>query len=88
MPCRPVPLPGGFAVVCGPGNRSKPCTYCGRNSSRLCDFPVLRKGIKTTCDAPLCDRCTQRIAGDGDLCRAHAPLWDAALGKPTVGPGA
>ena len=99
-----VDTPHGTAFICGRGRRSKPCAYCGSASSRLCDFPVLRRvargrpGIRAdeslmpkvrgTCDEPLCDRCTSKIAGDGDLCRAHAPLWDAALGKPTVGPGA
>ena len=91
MPCNPVKLPGGgTAIVCsGRGRRPKPCAYCGRPSSRLCDFPVTKdRGVKGTCDAPLCERCTARIAGDGDLCRAHAPLWDQKLGRPTVGPGA
>jgi hypothetical protein len=89
MPCDPVKLPdGGMALVCSRGRRSRPCRYCGRASSRLCDFPVLRGLHKGTCDTPICERCTTRIAGDGDLCRVHAPLWDAALGKPKVGPGA
>ena len=90
MPCDPVDLGNGrAALVCSRGGRrSSPCRYCGRASSRLCDFPVTRGLHKGTCDAPLCDRCTSRIAGNGDLCRAHAPLWDAAIGKPRVGPGA
>lgn len=32
--------------------------------------------------------CNPVKLGDGDLCRAHAPLWDAALARPKVGPGA
>ena len=95
MPCDTADLPGGVtAIVCSRGRSSKPCAYCGRASTRLCDFPVLKKirstGLETkgTCDVPLCDRCTSKIAGDGDLCRAHVPLWDAQLGKPKVGPGA
>lgn len=73
-----------IGIACTRGRQPKPCAYCGRPSSRLCDFPVKvgDLGHKTTCDAPLCDRCTTKIAGDGDLCRTHAPLWDAALGKP------
>jgi hypothetical protein len=84
MPCHRTPY--GFA--CTHGRTTKRCAYCGRPSDRLCDFPVLRDGKRTTCDAALCSRCTTRIAGDGDLCRSHAPLWDAATNKPTVGPGA
>jgi hypothetical protein len=84
VPCHQTPY--GFA--CTRGRATKRCAYCGRSADRLCDFPVLRNGQRTTCDAPLCSRCTSRIAGDGDLCRAHRPLWDAATNKPTVGPGA
>jgi len=94
MPCERVDAPHVTAFICSRGRRARPCAYCGSASSRLCDFPVLRtvgrnpQRVKGTCDSPLCDRCTSKIAGDGDLCRAHAPLWDAALGKPTLGPGA
>lgn len=94
MPCEYVTLPGGVvALACGARRRrTRPCAYCGGRSSRLCDFPILRVVAgheqKGPCDVPLCDRCTTRIGGDGDLCRAHAPLWDRQLGRPTVGPGA
>ncbi len=89
MPCTPVKLPdGGFAILCSRGQTRKRCNYCDGIADRLCDYPVLRNGKRSTCDAPLCSRCTTRIAGDGDLCRAHAPLWDAALGRPRVGSGA
>lgn len=87
MPCTPVKLgQDTFAIACG--RARKRCRYCNGGADRLCDFPVLRDGKRGTCDAPICSRCTTRIAGDGDLCRAHAPLWDAALGRPKVGPGA
>lgn len=85
MPCRPLIVDGKpSGLVCGPGvRRGAPCAFCNRTSSRLCDFPVTKDhGVKGTCDAPLCSDCTTRIAGDGDLCRTHAPLWDQALGKP------
>lgn len=89
MPCYPVKMPNDtVGIVCTRGRTRKRCAYCGSASDRLCDFPVLRDGKRTTCDAALCSRCTTRIAGDGDLCRAHAPLWDAATNKPTAGPGA
>lgn len=79
---------GAFAIVCTRGRVGRRCRYCGGAADHLCDFPVLRDGKRGTCDAPLCSRCTTRIAGGRDLCRAHAPLWDPALDRPTVGPGA
>ena len=87
MTCEVKDLKGTMAIVCG-RRASKSCRYCHGASSRLCDFPVVREGKRGTCDAPLCSRCTTRIAGDGDLCRAHAPLWDMARGQAKVGPGA
>jgi hypothetical protein len=89
MPCTPLKLGDGVtALICSRGRTRKRCRYCSGAGGRLCDFPVTRDGVRGTCDAPLCSRCTTKIAGDGDLCRAHAPLWDAALGRPKVGPGA
>lgn len=91
MPCRRFgdDASGTWGFVCGPGARAKRCAYCGDAATRLCDFAVDRKRGKGTCDAPLCDRCTTRIAGDGDLCRAHVPLWNARLGHaPKPGPEA
>lgn len=87
MPCETKDLGGGsFAIVCSKGSGAR-CAYCSNRGTQLCDFPVTRNGKKGTCDVRLCTRCSTKIAGDGDLCRAHAPLWDSALGKPKVGPG-
>ena len=73
MPCEKVDLGGGsMAIVCSRGRRA--CSYCSSTSSRLCDYPV-KEHKSGTCDRPLCERCITRITGDGDLCRAHAPLW-------------
>ncbi len=89
MPCNPAKMPDGTtAIVCTRGRTTRQCRYCTGAADRLCDYPVVRDGKRGTCDAPICSRCTTRIAGDGDLCRAHAPLWDAALNRPKVGPGA
>jgi len=76
-----------MAIACSRGRPRKRCAYCGGEATRLCDFSVTRGAKRGTCDVGLCSRCTTKIAGDGDLCRAHAPLWDRALGKPLVGPG-
>ena len=90
MPCETKDLGngGGFAIICSRGRSGKRCAHCGAAAALLCDFPVERVGKRATCDAPLCARCTTKIAGDGDLCRPHARLWDKELGRPTVGPGA
>lgn len=85
MPCEKVPFADkeGFVILCSRGRRRRVrCTYCSGDSSRLCDYPVTRNGQKATCDAPLCGRCTQKIAGDGDLCREHAPFFKTMGGKP------
>jgi hypothetical protein len=75
VPCEKVDLGGGsMAIVCSRGRRARSCSYCSSTSSRLCDYPV-KEHKSGMCDRPLCERCTTRIAGDGDLCRAHAPLW-------------
>ena len=77
------------AIVCSRGRARKRCVHCGGPGSQLCDFPVLRDGRKTTCDAALCRHCsTKPHAGDVDLCRPHAAQWDQVTGRPKVGPGA
>jgi hypothetical protein len=78
MPC--YHFNGG--VFCTRGRRAKPCVYCGAASSRLCDFPVIRKGKKATCDAALCDRCAQHgVSADVDFCRPHYKLALAAYNR-------
>lgn len=95
MPCTPFKHlgPSGMVggIVCSKrgANLRRRCAYCGDFSSRLCDYPVTRTkrdesgailGVsKGTCDTPLCLGCSTKIAGDGDLCREHAPVWAKAL---------
>ena len=77
MSCRTVDLPGGngTVIVRRRGRKPASCSYCSRPSSRLCDFPV--KGKRGgTCDVAMCERCSTRIAGERDLCRDHASLWN------------
>jgi len=89
VPCNPVKLPaGGMAIVCTRGRRVKQCSSCSRAGDRLCDFPVERVGKAGTCDRSICHRCSTRISGERDLCRAHAPLWDRVADRALVGPGA
>lgn len=77
MPCETKAVPGGgFAIVCSRGRRSAPCLYCGKPSSRLCDYPtagaVAPPSTPRTCD---------KLAGSrpGDL------VLDPFAGSGTVG---
>jgi hypothetical protein len=58
-----------LGVVCGL-RRSKPaaCTFCGRPSTKLCDFLVGGK----TCDSAICDRCSVSVGEDRDYCLGHS----------------
>ncbi len=42
--------------VCGPRARRKYCA-CGRESTKLCDYPLKGKAKGRTCSVPLCDAC-------------------------------
>lgn len=70
MPCRPVSVPGGFAIVCGPRGRRRKCA-CGRPADLLCDGKVPSKK-SGTCDRPLCSKCATSPAPGVDLCPDHA----------------
>lgn len=73
MPCNRVDLGGGYsAIVCSGRPRAKPCAYCRKPSTRLCDAP--QEAPRTgTCDRPMCDGCTFREEPERDLCRQHRP---------------
>ncbi len=77
MPCRNV----GNAIVCSRGRRQR-CSVplCGRDSVALCDYPVERKGKKTTCDSPMCQRHRHPVPGqtDTDWCETHFHLHKEA----------
>jgi hypothetical protein len=75
MPCNHIKLPGGgYALVCGPKPRAKPCVSCGRPASLLCDYPVTRAGKTGTCDRSVCVRCSVPQGEGRDYCLAHAEL--------------
>lgn len=77
MACGTVKLPGGaFAIVCGLP-KPKPCIYCGRPHTKLCDFPLEAQKKGKTCDRPMCDRCTTHIDPDTDYCGPHARIMKA-----------
>lgn len=78
MACERVPFgPGMTAIVCRRGGRARPCIHCGKESSRLCDYPLARKG--KTCSAPLCARCAIKSGGGADFCREHGQEWARRL---------
>lgn len=71
MVCTRVTLGDGTtAIVCGPKQKRKPCSSCGRPAGLLCDWKVPER-LSGTCDKPICDRCTHSPAPDKDLCGEH-----------------
>lgn len=79
---KPLVIDGKFVgVMCGNFPKPKACIYCGKESTKLCDFPVGRTkaGKKKTCDLPLCDTCALKgVSADVDFCKPHYPLAKAA----------
>lgn len=62
MVCRPFNLGNGFGgFVCTRGERQPRCKVCGKTAGKICDFPIIGKGKKNTCDAKLCDACATEI---------------------------
>jgi hypothetical protein len=60
-------------IVCG-RRTTTPCKYCHAPHTKLCDYPVERKGKAGTCDIPMCDRCATRGGTNIDYCQAHAKM--------------
>ncbi len=71
-------------TICGPrGRKPKPCAYCGKPSSKLCDFVIgygpgespSTPGMAAakTCDKPICGACSVHTEPDTDICRRHLP---------------
>ena len=54
--------------VCGPKKRAKPCAFCGKTSTRLCDGKWVSEGKKTSCDKPICEAHRTVLPGDRDYC--------------------
>lgn len=85
MPCRVIPIGGGFAIACGPGSRPKQCKApgCGRPSIALCDWKLHRVGddgkrvyTGKTCDAPMCEVHRFSVGTNKDLCGPHLKMAD------------
>lgn len=81
-------MPDGSAMhVKMARQRPAPSCACGKERTRECDYPVLklrgkrggvlRKPVKGTCDAPLCDACCYEPKPGVDLCSPHAYKYKA-----------
>ena len=70
MTCEFIQLPGGGGtmIVCSRGRRARPCAFCGKASSKLCDGPSPAKSRKKSCDKPLCATHAKGDGPDRDLC--------------------
>lgn len=86
MTCRAVRVPGGAAIVCSLEPRPAPCMIpgCGRPHTKLCDFPVTRRGKTTTCDVKICDTHAISAGTDRDHCPAHAKAPAPAPGPSVI----
>ena len=81
MTCETVILPDGQrAIVCGPRQRRRKCSGCGRmTADRQCDWKVSTHK-SGTCDKWVCASCTVNPGPDKDICPEHAPAlrdWQA-----------
>jgi hypothetical protein len=61
--------------------KAKPCRYCTRRSSLLCDW-VMPGG--KTCDAPLCRRCAVPGGRRTDYCPTHRFVSPTPPDRPTA----
>jgi hypothetical protein len=68
MVCRVIKGDGVAAIVCGPRERKRRCSCCGRPASLLCDHPA---GRNKTCDKPLCPTCAVEVGPDRHHCPHH-----------------
>lgn len=92
MKCTPIKLGAGvFAIVCTRGERRKArCSVpgCDRDHARLCDFPVHRRGVSTTCNAKLCDGHATNAGPERDYCPAHSSVHWRWLAIGALAPAA
>lgn len=72
MACHRYISPDGqvAAIVCGPRQRLRRCSVCGKNAGLLCDFPDASRRSRT-CDKPLCAVCARKASGGRDYCPSH-----------------
>jgi hypothetical protein len=85
MPCQTIKIGDTYAIACSRGRRKQEpaCVYCGKSSTKLCDFPTFSpktgKKLKKDCDVPMCDDCTSPgVSANVDFCKEHYPIAKAA----------
>lgn len=88
MPCERLYGPDrrvtGF--LCSKGRKGKPCEFCGRPSTLLCDGPG--KPPRKTCDARMCGACAVGVRSlDVDFCPRCAEEQQPELGPCRCGNG-
>lgn len=73
--CVVMDLPGGGrATVRMSGKRPPACLWCGKPSTKRCDFivsPPAQVTHKRTCDAPMCATHAENISHEVDYCPEH-----------------
>lgn len=74
MPCKPIRGKDFTAIVCTRGRKPAACQEpgCTRPHTKLCDYPVTRRGGPATCDRKICDAHATGVGPDTDYCTAHA----------------
>lgn len=85
MQCRAVKVGEVTAIVCGKFKEAAKCRWCGRPSTKLCDYPLSSRGELAdgkTCDAPMCDAHARNAGPNKDLCPEHAKSAAAASRAP------
>ncbi len=81
MACRHFKIGNSTGIICGPKPRVRKCHKCHKDSVVLCDYPVVRNGRQTSCDAPCCRAHAKVVGPDLDYCVAHA-LMTPAIQEP------
>lgn len=86
MTCFPIRTSTVTGMVCTGRQRRAKCATpdCPGKVDVLCDYPVTRKGKRTTCSAKLCERCRVK-KGETDYCPPHARLAGITPMEPRRG---
>ena len=74
MGCVPFKTPSGITGIICSRTRTPRCE-CKRASEFQCDWKVVRKGKKKTCDKHLCATHATEVAPDKHLCPEHLKAY-------------
>lgn len=88
MTCKKITTGDGVIIIACSRTRARPCRECGRGkATKLCDFPLKGSKAGSTCDAPLCAKCSVVIQVEKsnvdsvDLCPARARVHRAEVAR-------